>query len=84
MAEDGNGLSQGIREDAEFGHDVHSVEGLAFRKVGNAVEPVRAGSHCSRRMVCFWRHRVFLFDKERYDVWVHLGNDKVVDVEELR
>lgn len=83
LAEDRDGFGQDIREDAELGHDVHSVEGFAFRKVGDAVEPVGASSHGGGGMVCFWRHRVFLSDKKGYDVGVHLRNYKMVYVEEF-
>ena len=31
VAENRDGFGQGIREDAELGHDMHSVEGFAFR-----------------------------------------------------
>lgn len=83
LAENRDGFGQGIREDAELGHDMHSVEGFAFRKVGDAVEPVRSGSHGGGGVVSFWRYGVFLFDKKRDNMRVHLGNDKVVDVEEF-
>lgn len=83
LAENRDGFGQGIREYTELGHDVHPVEGFAFRKVGDAVEPVRAGSHSGGRMVCFWCHGVLLFDKKGNDVRVHLGDYEVVDVEEF-